>query len=142
MSTLVRCIDCASHLLLINHPSVRMNFSHGSYEYHQSVIDNTRKMVAGELSALPASFRILTVLSSQPQRPPCCHCSGHSTRASYALAENRGTDFARRKALRSVLETCGTTRTCVYSYPRHCLLSHALSAPDPHQGWPRVRPVI
>ena len=27
-------------------PSVRMNFSHGSYEYHQSVIDNTRKMVA------------------------------------------------------------------------------------------------
>lgn len=25
---------------------VRMNFSHGSYEYHQSVIDNTRKMVA------------------------------------------------------------------------------------------------
>jgi pyruvate kinase len=25
---------------------VRMNFSHGEYEYHQSVIDNTRKMVA------------------------------------------------------------------------------------------------
>ncbi|KIY50571.1 pyruvate kinase [Fistulina hepatica ATCC 64428] len=25
---------------------VRMNFSHGSYEYHQSVVDNTRKMVA------------------------------------------------------------------------------------------------
>lgn len=24
-----------------------MNFSHGSYEYHQSVIDNTRKMIAG-----------------------------------------------------------------------------------------------
>jgi pyruvate kinase len=23
-----------------------MNFSHGEYEYHQSVIDNTRKMVA------------------------------------------------------------------------------------------------
>jgi hypothetical protein len=30
---------------------VRMNFSHGSYEYHQSVIDNTRKMVAGEVLA-------------------------------------------------------------------------------------------
>ena len=28
--------------------SVRMNFSHGSYEYHQSVIDNTRKMLAGQ----------------------------------------------------------------------------------------------
>jgi pyruvate kinase len=26
-----------------------MNFSHGEYEYHQSVIDNTRKMVAGTL---------------------------------------------------------------------------------------------
>ncbi|KAF9900806.1 Pyruvate kinase, partial [Lobosporangium transversale] len=25
---------------------VRMNFSHGSYEYHQSVIDNTRKSCA------------------------------------------------------------------------------------------------
>ena len=28
---------------------VRMNFSHGSYEYHQSVIDNVRKMVAGAI---------------------------------------------------------------------------------------------
>ncbi|KAF8560264.1 pyruvate kinase [Imleria badia] len=27
---------------------VRMNFSHGSYDYHQSVIDNTRNMVAAE----------------------------------------------------------------------------------------------
>ncbi|KAF8269324.1 pyruvate kinase [Lactarius quietus] len=27
---------------------VRMNFSHGEYEYHQSVIDNTRKMVAAD----------------------------------------------------------------------------------------------
>ena len=26
-----------------------MNFSHGSYEYHQSVIDNTRKMIGGTL---------------------------------------------------------------------------------------------
>jgi pyruvate kinase len=24
-----------------------MNFSHGEYEYHQSVIDNTRKVIAG-----------------------------------------------------------------------------------------------
>lgn len=24
-----------------------MNFSHGDYDYHQSVVDNTRKMVAG-----------------------------------------------------------------------------------------------
>lgn len=27
---------------------VRMNFSHGSYDYHQSVIDNTRAAVAGQ----------------------------------------------------------------------------------------------
>ena len=32
--------------LLFYERLVRMNFSHGSYEYHQSVIDNTRKMVA------------------------------------------------------------------------------------------------
>lgn len=30
--------------------TVRMNFSHGSYEYHQSVIDNTRAAVAGTFS--------------------------------------------------------------------------------------------
>ena len=34
--------------------AVRMNFSHGSYEYHQSVIDNTRKMVAGECLLFPS----------------------------------------------------------------------------------------
>ena len=27
---------------------VRMNFSHGEYAYHQSVIDNTRAMVKGK----------------------------------------------------------------------------------------------
>lgn len=32
---------CAGHVLTTT--SVRMNFSHGSYEYHQSVIDNTRE---------------------------------------------------------------------------------------------------
>lgn len=26
-----------------------MNFSHGSYDYHQSVIDNTRKAVARKI---------------------------------------------------------------------------------------------
>ena len=36
--------------------SVRMNFSHGSYEYHQSVIDNTRKMIAGMLAVVGAPF--------------------------------------------------------------------------------------
>lgn len=38
---------------------VRMNFSHGSYEYHQSVIDNTRKMVAREfiLHFFTSTFR-------------------------------------------------------------------------------------
>lgn len=35
-------------LLLAFCITVRMNFSHGSYEYHQSVIDNTRQMIKGE----------------------------------------------------------------------------------------------
>ncbi len=44
---LVRVVICdVFHILSLG--LVRMNFSHGSYEYHQSVIDNTRKMIAGE----------------------------------------------------------------------------------------------
>jgi pyruvate kinase len=30
-------------VMLISRDTVRMNFSHGSYEYHQSVIDNSRE---------------------------------------------------------------------------------------------------
>lgn len=36
--------------IVIDYQLVRMNFSHGSYEYHQSVIDNTRKMVQGRIA--------------------------------------------------------------------------------------------
>ena len=39
---------------------VRMNFSHGSYEYHQSVIDNTRKMVAAEPQGRPVAIALDT----------------------------------------------------------------------------------
>ncbi|KAF8168222.1 pyruvate kinase [Crassisporium funariophilum] len=39
---------------------VRMNFSHGSYEYHQSVIDNTRKMVAQDPSGRPVAIALDT----------------------------------------------------------------------------------
>ncbi|KAJ7092616.1 pyruvate kinase [Mycena epipterygia] len=39
---------------------VRMNFSHGSYEYHQSVIDNTRKMVAADPSGRPVAIALDT----------------------------------------------------------------------------------
>lgn len=47
-------VSCTQRrIVVIGHSSmpwliVRMNFSHGSYDYHQSVIDNTRKMVACE----------------------------------------------------------------------------------------------
>jgi pyruvate kinase len=37
-----------------------MNFSHGSYEYHQSVIDNTRKMVAAEPNGRPVAIALDT----------------------------------------------------------------------------------
>ncbi|KAF9015051.1 pyruvate kinase [Cyathus striatus] len=39
---------------------VRMNFSHGSYEYHQSVIDNTRKMVAQDPHGRPVAIALDT----------------------------------------------------------------------------------
>jgi len=39
---------------------VRMNFSHGSYEYHQSVIDNTRKMVALNPNGRPVAIALDT----------------------------------------------------------------------------------
>ncbi|EIN14118.1 pyruvate kinase [Punctularia strigosozonata HHB-11173 SS5] len=39
---------------------VRMNFSHGSYEYHQSVVDNTRKAVAGMQSPRPVAIALDT----------------------------------------------------------------------------------
>ncbi|KAJ6509430.1 pyruvate kinase [Mycena polygramma] len=39
---------------------VRMNFSHGSYEYHQSVIDNTRKMAAADPSGRPVAIALDT----------------------------------------------------------------------------------
>ncbi|KAG5647630.1 hypothetical protein DXG03_008983 [Asterophora parasitica] len=40
---------------------VRMNFSHGSYEYHQSVIDNTRKMVAADPNGRPVAIALDTI---------------------------------------------------------------------------------
>ncbi|OBZ78882.1 Pyruvate kinase [Grifola frondosa] len=39
---------------------VRMNFSHGEYEYHQSVIDNTRKMVAADPEGRPVAIALDT----------------------------------------------------------------------------------
>ncbi|KAJ4002420.1 pyruvate kinase [Lentinula boryana] len=39
---------------------VRMNFSHGEYSYHQSVIDNTRKMVAADPNGRPIAIALDT----------------------------------------------------------------------------------
>lgn len=39
---------------------VRMNFSHGSYEYHQSVIDNTRKAVSDNPTGRPLAIALDT----------------------------------------------------------------------------------
>ncbi|TFY80670.1 hypothetical protein EWM64_g3345 [Hericium alpestre] len=39
---------------------VRLNFSHGEYEYHQSVIDNTRKAVAAEPGGRPVAIALDT----------------------------------------------------------------------------------
>lgn len=39
---------------------VRMNFSHGSYEYHQSVIDNTRAAAASKPNGRPLAIALDT----------------------------------------------------------------------------------
>ncbi|CAE6537538.1 unnamed protein product [Rhizoctonia solani] len=39
---------------------VRMNFSHGSYEYHQSVIDNVHKLIEQEPDARPLAIALDT----------------------------------------------------------------------------------
>ncbi|CAK5264558.1 unnamed protein product [Mycena citricolor] len=39
---------------------VRMNFSHGEYSYHQSVIDNTRKAVAADPAGRPMAIALDT----------------------------------------------------------------------------------
>ena len=49
---------------------VRMNFSHGSYEYHQSVIDNTRKMIAGTLLHRRCAYWYWSLLSAYPNGRP------------------------------------------------------------------------
>ena len=40
--------------------SVRMNFSHGSYEYHQSVIDNSRAAAKASPSGRPIAIALDT----------------------------------------------------------------------------------
>lgn len=51
---------------------VRMNFSHGSYEYHQSVIDNTRKAEASE-KGRPLAIALDTVRSALIRRVQLAH---------------------------------------------------------------------
>ena len=48
-------------ILRVYATTVRMNFSHGSYEYHQSVIDNTRKAVAENPDGRPVAIALDTV---------------------------------------------------------------------------------
>jgi len=65
---------------------VRMNFSHGSYEYHQSVIDNAREAERNQ-AGRPLAIALDTVQNIG------------------SPSEITGTDQSNRKALRSVLAT-------------------------------------
>ncbi|KAF8898852.1 pyruvate kinase [Infundibulicybe gibba] len=56
----VNSVEKLSELCRAGVNVVRMNFSHGSYEYHQSVIDNTRKMVAENPSGRPVAIALDT----------------------------------------------------------------------------------
>lgn len=59
---------------------VRMNFSHGSYEYHQSVIDNTRKAVAREYLFSTMTY-LLNLHNRGPQWSPCGYRPRHCARS-------------------------------------------------------------
>ncbi|KAG6878659.1 hypothetical protein C0993_001182 [Termitomyces sp. T159_Od127] len=56
----VNTVEKLAELRLAGVNVVRMNFSHGSYEYHQSVIDNTRKMVAADPTGRPVAIALDT----------------------------------------------------------------------------------
>ncbi|KAG6818024.1 hypothetical protein H0H87_009179 [Tephrocybe sp. NHM501043] len=56
----VNSVEKLAELRLAGVNVVRMNFSHGSYEYHQSVIDNTRKMVAADPNGRPVAIALDT----------------------------------------------------------------------------------
>lgn len=47
-----------------------MNFSHGDYDYHQSVIDNTRKMVEGMRNLSRISQSVNVGLPADPSGRP------------------------------------------------------------------------
>ncbi|KAH9937184.1 pyruvate kinase [Fomitopsis serialis] len=56
----VNNVDMLGKLVRAGVNIVRMNFSHGSYEYHQSVIDNTRKMVQANPGIRPVAIALDT----------------------------------------------------------------------------------
>ncbi|KZT05871.1 pyruvate kinase [Laetiporus sulphureus 93-53] len=56
----VNSVEMLGKLVRAGVSIVRMNFSHGTYEYHQSVIDNTRKMVAQTPDCRPIAIALDT----------------------------------------------------------------------------------
>ncbi|KAG8729118.1 Pyruvate kinase, partial [Ceratobasidium sp. 428] len=56
----VNNVDMLGQLRKAGMNVVRMNFSHGSYEYHQSVIDNVHKLVEQEPGARPLAIALDT----------------------------------------------------------------------------------
>jgi pyruvate kinase len=54
-----------------------MNFSHGDYDYHQSVIDNTRKMLAGVQNLSYMGQRVNVGFASRSAWAPSCNCPRH-----------------------------------------------------------------
>lgn len=77
---------------------MRMNFSHGSYEYHQSVIDNTRKAVTGNPEARSVAIALDTV----------CGCSYPNIVSTHIWIErSRDKDWAHAKQPRCKLLICG-----------------------------------
>jgi len=67
-----------------------MNFSHGSYEYHQSVIDNTRAMVARMFIFIPSILITspLTPFPRESRRTPSCDRTGYRMSWFHRVAQD------------------------------------------------------
>ena len=87
-----------------------MNFSHGDYDYHQSVIDNTRKMVEGMHNQSHTGQSVNVGLPADPTGRPVAIALDTVSLFSPVICCT-SSHLVHRKDLRSALVSCETAKT-------------------------------